>query len=75
MKLRELLSGVLLRGRTPDLEMEIFSITTDSRQVRPGALFGALAGEKADGHQYIPDALDKGAAAVLCQTPPEEFGT
>ncbi len=39
--------------------------TFDSRQVRPGMLFVALKGEKADGHDYIPQALEKGAAGIV----------
>ena len=37
----------------------------DSRKVEPGQLFIALQGER-DGHDFIPMALEKGAAAVLC---------
>ena len=37
----------------------------DSRKVEPGQLFIALKGER-DGHEYIPMAMEKGAAAVLC---------
>ena len=37
----------------------------DSRKIQPGQLFVALVGER-DGHDYIPMALEKGAAAVLC---------
>ena len=40
----------------------------DSRKIQPGQLFIALVGER-DGHDYIPMALEKGAAAVLCQRP------
>ena len=39
--------------------------TFDSRQVKPGMLFVALKGEKSDGHDYIPQALEKGAAGVI----------
>ena len=39
--------------------------TFDSREVRPGMLFVALKGEKADGHDYIPQALAKGAAGIV----------
>ncbi len=37
----------------------------DSRNIQPGQMFVALKGER-DGHDYIPMALEKGAAAVLC---------
>ena len=40
----------------------------DSRKIQPGQLFIALVGER-DGHDYIPMALEKGAAAVLCSRP------
>lgn len=43
------------------------SIVTDSRQAGEGSLFLALRGEKTDGHKYIPDVLQKGALAVLCE--------
>ena len=44
----------------------IFSgATFDSREVKPGMLFVALKGEKADGHDYIPQALEKGAAGII----------
>ena len=39
--------------------------TFDSRQVKPGMLFVALKGEKSDGHDYIPQALEKGAAGII----------
>lgn len=45
--------------------IEIDDITIDSRQVREGALFVPLAGEKADGHDYINSALKHGASASL----------
>ena len=46
-------------------EVEISGLTADSRQVAAGSLFAALPGSSADGRDFIPQALDKGAAAVL----------
>ena len=40
-------------------------ISTDSRDIQAGDLFLALAGEKFDGHDFLPDVVKKGAAAVL----------
>ena len=40
-------------------------LTADSRQVRPGMLYAALPGAKADGRAFIGDAVARGAAAVL----------
>ena len=50
---------------TGDASVEITSITADSRQVKDGALFIAMPGVVADGTRYIPEALRKGAAAIL----------
>ena len=74
MILRELLAGVPLTGESPDLDMEISSISYDTRTIQPGALFVALSGDKTDGHRYIQTAVDRGAAAVLCERPPEAPG-
>ena len=74
MKLNELLSGVPLLDAAADLETEITGVSYDSRQTRPGDLFVAMTGYATDGHKYIPAALEKGAAAVLCETPPEGAG-
>jgi len=47
------------------LNADILGITADSRQVKPGFLFAALPGVNTNGHNFIPDALDAGAVAVL----------
>ena len=44
---------------------ELSGVTTDSRSVSPGQLFVALTGENFDGHDYIPAAAEKGAAAIV----------
>jgi len=49
-----------------DLEMPVHPII-DSRLSRPGALFFALPGERVDGHDYVEDALARGAAAAVVQ--------
>lgn len=46
--------------------------TLDSREVEPGALFAALAGEHVDGHDFAAQALDAGAAVVLASRPVAE---
>ncbi|RLD10405.1 MAG: UDP-N-acetylmuramoyl-L-alanyl-D-glutamate--2,6-diaminopimelate ligase [Chloroflexota bacterium] len=44
---------------------KITDIVLDSRQAHPGALFVALPGISVDGHDYIPDAVKNGAAAII----------
>jgi len=46
-------------------EMELVGVSTDSRNIGPGELFVALAGDTFDGHDFIADAGKKGAKAVL----------
>jgi UDP-N-acetylmuramoyl-tripeptide--D-alanyl-D-alanine ligase len=43
------------------------SYHTDSREVLPGGVFFALRGGKTDGHRFIPDALGRGAAALVVE--------
>ena len=66
MKLSQLLSVL---GAGCPREADITALTCDSREVVPGALFVALEGAKDDGRAYIPDALARGAAAVVCRPP------
>ena len=44
---------------------EISGVTCDSRSVKPGYLFAAIPGFQVDGRTFIPDAIDRGAAAIL----------
>ena len=46
-------------------DVTFFGANNDTRKLEPGQLFGALQGAR-DGHDFIPTALEKGAAAVLC---------
>ncbi len=63
----ELLQGVAYRAAGGDPEVLIGGIAYDSRRVKPGDLFVAVRGFKADGHEYICQALEMGAAAVVLE--------
>lgn len=67
MRLTELINGdeTQLAGLTEFGQTEITGLTCDSRMVRPGFLFAAFPGERSDGREFIPEALGRGAAAVL----------
>ena len=71
MKLRDLFAGIPFGGEWYDETLEITSVTADSRQVQPGALFAALPGTSQNGEDFIPGALERGAAAVLCARAPD----
>ena len=62
MKLRDL-AGILPVEGLPDTE--VTGISSDSREVKPGFVFFALAGSKADGGVYAADAAGRGAAAIV----------
>jgi len=54
---------------TGDTEIPITSLVANSRKVSPGALFVALRGERADGHDFITAARANGAVAALVSRP------
>lgn len=66
MKLSQLLR--VIGARCPQ-DPDITALTCDSREAVPGALFAALPGHRADGRAHIPEALYRGAAAVVCAPP------
>lgn len=74
MRLKALLSGVALLGGFADEDVEISGISYDTRTIRSGELFVALTGYKTDGHRFLREAVEKGAAAVICHKAPEEPG-
>lgn len=71
MKLSQLLVGVQTKEIACDLEQEITGISYDSRRTKPGDLFVAVSGFTTDGHKFIPMAVEKGAAVILCEKKPE----
>lgn len=68
MRLDDLLKGVSIQEIQGDPRMEIGGISYDSRSVRPGDLFVALRGRKWDGHQFISEAIQRGAVAVVIES-------
>ncbi|MBR6951995.1 MAG: UDP-N-acetylmuramoyl-L-alanyl-D-glutamate--2,6-diaminopimelate ligase [Oscillospiraceae bacterium] len=72
MKLSEILKDVPVAEWHADPDMEITGVEADSRRVKPGCLFVAVVGYESDGHSYIPSAMEKGAACVLCSRAPEK---
>lgn len=59
---------VLASGGT---DFTLSAVTDDSRRVVPGAMFVAVAGTGVDGHDFIPGAVEAGAAAIVCERIPE----
>ncbi len=51
------------------VDVVITGVSIDTRTLAPGNLFVAFEGEQVDGHDFIPDAIKRGAAAILCVRP------
>ena len=61
------ITGGRYSGPKELLDRRIQDATIDSRTVRPGCLFVPIVGDRFDGHDFIPQAIDKGAIAVLAE--------
>ncbi len=68
MRLQEVIKGLPIIQSSND-DLEIHGITHDSRRVEQGDLFVALVGQRFDGRVFIPEALTRGAVAVLASGP------
>jgi len=64
MQLATLISDTELSSQTVS-ECHVSGLSLDSRTIKPGEVFAALAGSAADGARFISDAADKGASAIL----------
>lgn len=73
MTLRDLIAQLDNPVATGSLDTEIGGLAYDSRKVAPGIAFVALRGGHSDGHQFIPNAIESGAAAIIAeQAPPDD---
>jgi UDP-N-acetylmuramoyl-L-alanyl-D-glutamate--2,6-diaminopimelate ligase len=73
MRLQQLLTVLSHKKVEGNPDVEIQGLTHDSRQVQPGDLFVALRGLHADGHDYIAEAIERGAVAVVTEKERREF--
>ena len=65
MKLNELLKGIENFKVKGDLELEIKNIESNSKKISEGSLFVAIKGFDFDGHEFVSEAIEKGAVAVM----------
>jgi UDP-N-acetylmuramoyl-tripeptide--D-alanyl-D-alanine ligase len=63
--MQAVVAAAALRGRLIGPDVTFMRVTTDSRALAPGDLFVALQGERFDGHDFVVDALSRGAVAAL----------
>ena len=71
MKLSEILERTKILESHGNTDVKIENITADSRNIKTNTLFVAVKGTKTDGHTFINDVVEKGAAAVMCEILPE----
>ncbi len=69
MLLGDLLKGIEVQDFAGDLGIEIAGLAYDSRKVKPGYLFVALRGSTLDGHDFVEDAVRRGAMAIVTDRP------
>src|SRR4029079_15423983 len=70
MKLSELLND---EARAANAGIEVGGITADSRAVKRGDIFVAIAGAKADGVRFVDQAVAAGAAAIAAERRPKSL--
>ena len=67
MKLRKILEGLEIEEIKGSLDKDITGVAFDSRNVDKGYIFVAIKGFKSDGHDYITEAINKGATAIILE--------
>ena len=67
MQLKTLLASLPVREIVGPIDRTVESIAYDSRRVQRNGLFVALRGEKSDGHDFIGQAIDKGASVIVAE--------
>lgn len=73
MVLKELLHAIPVLQVFGSLDLQVDLITFDSREVKQGALFVAIHGVHTDGHKYIEQVVDRGAAVVIVEQLPDDI--
>lgn len=66
------IGGKLHIGLSFDESKEATGVVIDSRLVEEGSIFVATKGAKVDGHDFIPQVMEKGALGVICEKEPED---
>ena len=71
-ELKDILYKVPLQTVVGSTAVPVAALSFDSRQVEPDGLFFAVRGTQVDGHQYIAQAIDKGAKSIVCEQIPDD---
>ena len=72
MKIKDILANCNLMEIVGEKDVDVVDITFDSRTVSQGTLFFAVKGTQVDGHDYIDNAIEKGASVIVCEKLPRK---
>src|SRR5687768_6598304 len=64
-QLADMIGGRVVQGG----DVQSTSVVIDSREVKPGSAFFAIRGDRLDGHQFLPQALQTASGAVVSAVP------
>jgi len=67
MRLQDVMAGIVAAPSARAADLEIAALAYDNRRVAPGALFFCVPGFTTDGHDFAPDAVERGAAALVVE--------
>lgn len=69
MKLSELLRDIRVVSLAAAADPDITGLAYSSKKVEPGNIFFALKGQRTDGHDFLPEAVERGAAVIVSERP------
>lgn len=69
---RQLMEGLEIAATAGDLDLPVADVCYDSRQAVKGSLFVCMPGTRVDGHDFIGDAVSRGAVAIVARTEPPD---
>jgi len=70
-KLEDILYKVRIIAIRGNRDVAVKAIVIDSRKIEKGSMFIAVKGEKVDGHDFIQQSIDKGAAIIVSEALPQ----
>lgn len=72
-KVAELIQDCKVKRQRGNLDVLISAVCFDSRQAKENCLYVAQKGTQVDGHQFISNAISKGAVCIVCEQMPEDL--
>ena len=70
MILDDLLSNIAVVSKTGGAQVNVTGVQYNSRAVEPGSAFVAIRGGRTNGNRFVGEAIERGAAAIISETPP-----